>query len=70
MALALIALSAAYLLPVRADQVAKGKAPFMTELDNGRKFYVRGSHQQLRSVEVVKTGSNKLIPINKVTFSR
>ncbi len=37
------------LLPAQADDVARGKVPFMTELDNGRKFYVRGAHRQVAS---------------------
>ncbi len=54
-ALGLLSLSIACLLPVQADDVSKGKAPFMTETKNGRKFYVRGTrHMRVKSTRACK----------------
>jgi hypothetical protein len=68
--LALLSLASASASAVMADDVAKGKAPFMTEMDNGRKFYVKKSKRfQLPArsyrIETIQVNKTNLVPTNR-----
>lgn len=67
----LVSLIGANLAPVVADEVAKGKVPFMTELGSGKKFYV-ARQRTAPPVAVVKTHSSKRVQskIEKNALSR
>jgi len=68
--IALLSLFGANASAVLADDVAKGKAPFMTELDNGRMFYVKKTKRiQLPArsyrIESIQVNKTNLVPTNR-----